>query len=863
MRGSRSPRAHAWSPARHAWRSAWRHRRGQALALVAISALITACTAFAPVYDRAMQQALIDTLLAQATPAQASVTLVSESSDFAGGASDSRDPREVEALIPDEVAARLGPVVLGRTGIVTPTSGAVPPSGLLLWRDGACDHVRVLDGRCPDAIGEVMVSEADVDNFGLAVGATREVSTAVDDSVVSLEVVGTYAPPTDDAWWQGQRTVGISGVVLGLDPSANHDAWLTVEQTFVDAPMLTGETSQAGAPVRTTAADVDSLLELGEGVRAIAGTLDLRGTDLELRTGLDELTDDLRAQVSQAHRTVPLLLAPVAVLSVFVLWLVLTAATAARRGEVAVARLRGSGPAGAAWLLLLELLPALLLGIVPGALVALAGGAVVRSLLPGDAPSEAGPGFAVALLLALTTIVLTTLAAAVRTAREPLHDVVRSGPVASGRWALGAVDAFVVACVGTGVVAFASGSLQGPLALAGPALLALLTGLLLAHAAAPTGRVLGRRLLGRGRLVAGTSLLETGRRAEGRTVIVVLTVACALAVFAMDALAIGDRNRSNTSRHEAGAPVVIQVTGGDLDGVRSAVAAADATGRRATPVLVGRDVLAVDPDAFGRIAFFPRGAPTAAEWRALAPPDRQPVELAGTRVTLDVRAGDGFTADDIFGSEVDVRLSLVLASATGVRRVAPLGFLPPDGSSRRLSGTVDACARGCRLAAVQLATAQGATIEGEVELADLRVDGREVDWGASASDWNTTQDEDTLIRPTGGTDGAVRFELDASGFYPIEVSPSWVPPALPALLTDDHSDPVGEPLEVTGTDGVAPARGGGRPARPPAGDAPRLRPGRPRRRHPRCRDHPRQPHRDLDVRLRAAPLVRAGGPGRA
>jgi DNA processing protein len=30
-----------------------------------------------------------------------------------------------------------------------------------------------------------------------------------------------------------------------------------------------------------------------------------------------------------------------------------------------------------------------------------------------------------------------------------------------------------------------------------------------------------------------------------------------------------------------------------------------------------------------------------------------------------------------------------------------------------------------------------------------------------------------------------------------------VPAVLPALLTDDHSDPVGDPLEVTGTDGVA------------------------------------------------------------
>ena len=552
----------------------------------------------------------------------------------------------------------------------------------------------------------------------------------------------------------------------------------------------------------TTDGDVDSLMALGEGVQEIAGAMDLRGADLELRTGVDELTDDLRAQVAQAHRTVPLLLAPMAVLSVFVLWLVLTAATSARRGEVAVARLRGRGPAGAAALLLLELLPALLVGVVPGALVALAGGAVVRRLLPGQSTFEAGPGFVAALLLALVAVVLTTLAAAVRTAREPLHDVVRSGPVASGRWAFGAVEAFVVACVGTGVVAFASGSLQGPLALAGPALTALLTGLLLAHLAGPAGRALGRRLLGRGRLVAGTSLLETGRRSEGRTVIVVVTVACALAVF-VDGRPRHRRAqpvnrqpaRGRRPRRRPGAPAATSTR------VRAALGEADPTGSRATPVLVGRDTLAVDPAGFRRIAFFPREAPTAEEWRAIAPPEEQPVEIAGSRVSLDAWS-DGLTADDIFGSEVDVRLSLVVTSATGVRRAATLGFLPSDGSRRRLSGTVDACADGCRLAALQLATAQGATIDGELELADLRVDGRAVDWVSSASDWNTTQDEDTLIEPVAGSEGSVRFAIDAGGFYPVEVSPAWVPATVPALLTDHHPDPGDEPLAVTGSDGI-------------------------------------------------------------
>lgn len=801
MTGSRSPRAHAWSPVRHAWWSAWRHRRGQALALVAISALITASTAFAPVYDRAMQQALVDTLLAQATPAEATITLVSESSDFAGG-TEPRDPREVAALLPDDLAERLGPVVLGRTAIVVPTTGEVPPSGLLLWRDGACEHVRVLSGACPVAPGEILVSEADVDTFGLRLGSVRRVGSSVTGLPdIRLEVVGTYAPLPDDAWWQGQRTVGVSAVVRGLDPSANHDAWLTTESTFTGGSIMAAETSQAGAPVRIDDADVDSVLALGDGARQVADDLDLRGEDLGIRTGLDELADTVRTQVDQAHRTVPLLLAPMGVLSVFVLWLVLSAATSSRRGEVAVARLRGRGPSGAAGLLLLELLPPLLVGVVPGVALALTGGMLVGRVLPGSAPIEAGPGFGAALLIAAAVIMLTTLAAAVRTAREPLPEVMRSGPAPMNRWTLGAVDAFIVACVGTGVVAFVTGSLQGPLALAGPALVALLTGLLLAHLAGPAGRLFGRRRLARGHLVSGTSLLEVGRRSDGRTVIVVLTVACALAVFSINALAIGERNRANASRHDAGAPMVLRVAGGDVDGVRTALTAADASGR-ATAVLVGRDTLAVDPAELRRIAFFPRGGPTAEEWRAIAPPDREPTEITGTRVSLDVEPGAGLSSADIFGSEVDVRLNLVVTSGTGVRRTVRLGTLPPDGSRQRMTGRADACADGCRLAALQLTTVQGAAISGELTLEGLRVNDQLVDWATSPSDWNTTDDSDALISPVGGGDGTLRLAIEGGGFYPIEVSPAWVPRAVPALLTVEPPQAPAEPLLLEGVDGT-------------------------------------------------------------
>lgn len=808
MRGWLSRRGPRWSPIRFARRSALGHRRGQTLALVAVSALITACTAFAPVYDRAMQQALVDTLLAHANLAEKTVTIVSEAQVDAGGATEAQDPRGLQDMVPADVAARLGPPVLGRTASVTAPLGLVPPTGPLVWRQGACEHIRLLSGTCPTAPGQILVSRADVATFGLSIGSTPTVNAAVDgQQPVALQVVGTYEP-RDTEWWQGQTLLGISGVSQGTDPTAAHDAWLTTEETFVDSPILPGETSQTGAPVRAGTTGVDEVLALGDRVSQVSR--DIASEGLYVVTDLDVVTKDVRAQTRQAHRTVPMLMAPMAVLALYVLWLVLGAATQQRRGEVAVARLRGRGPAGAVGLLLIELLPVLLVGVVPGAAVALLGGALARALLPGSAPFEIGPGFAAAVTLAVAAVVLTTVAAAVRVAREPLDGLVRRGQPSTTRWALGALDAFLIAAVGTGVLAFVTGSLSGPFALAGPALLALLAGLVLAHVTGPAASASGRSQLRRGRLVAGMTLLETGRRRDTRAVIAVITVATALAVFAGDALAVGARNRTSASEQDAGAPIVLRLDGHDLDGVREALRSVDASGRRATPVLVAGTTLAVEPDGFRRIAFFPRGAPTAAQWRAIAPPDKQPVTLTGTRMSLTVQTGDESTAKDALGTDSEVDIGLVATTSTGALRTIPLGPIARSGGRTTLVARDPACAGGCRLAAVQITAAPGVQIDGELDLSDLRVDGRPVDWGSPAEDWNTTEGQYSVIRPSGSaSDGVLHLAVSAEGIYPADVTPAWVPTTVPALLPDARRDPLG--VEVTGLDGVdRPARSVGR-----------------------------------------------------
>ena len=797
-------RGTGWSPIGLAARSALRHRRGQTAALLAMSALITACIGFAPVYDRAMQQALVDTLLAQTSVRDRVVAIDSESAVNAMGITQARDPEELRDLVPEAMASLLEPAVLGRTAVVSPVEGRVPPTGQLVWRDGGCEHVRILSGACPAAAGEILVSEEDERLFDLTPGVTLAVAPAEKQPDVPLEVVGTYEPletPLETSWWQGLRLVGQAAISpKNTDPSAVHDTWLTSEDTFSRAGVLPAETSSASAPIPADATGVEELFSLRQQARQLSRDARRDRSDIRIRSILAEVTEGVEAQSEQARRTVPLLVAPLVVLSLFVLWLVLGAATEQRRGMVAVARLRGRGRTGAVGLLLVELLPVLLLGVVPGVALSLLGGAVARWLLPGSAPVEAGPGFATAIVLALLSLAATTVAAVVRVARQPLDRLVRSDRVRAGGWTLGVLDALLLSAVGTGALAFVIGSLSGSLALAGPALLALLVGLVLAHLAAPAADLAGRRLLDRGRLVGGMTLLDLGRRRETRTVIAVLTVASALAVFSIDALVIGERNRLNASQHEAGAPVVLQLDGGDIDGVRAALGAADPTGRRATPVLAARDLLAVEPDGFRRIAYFPRGAPSNAQWDAIAPPGHEPVTLSGTRVSLTVATRPGFVSEDFLSDASEVRVNLIVTAATGVRETIPLEPVAPAGRTRTMTTTTDVCIDGCRLAAVEISAAQGVVITGELDLAGLEVDGEPVDWDPTPQGWNITRGNEAVLRPvTAPSDDTLRVQVSVRGFYPVELTPAWVPGTVSALLTDAPQDTL--QLTTTGVDG--------------------------------------------------------------
>src|SRR3954468_9993576 len=158
--------------------AALRYRKGQATALVLLSALVTACAVFAPLYDRTMVQSLVDVRLAHTTPLLSGVQLeaVSREPSQYGLHPDPTQPPPAPAQllehIPRSERASSRSPVLGWTDnavLVQPASSA-SLAGQLMWRTAFCDHVTITARRCPAAAGETLVSSADVAGLGLRVG---------------------------------------------------------------------------------------------------------------------------------------------------------------------------------------------------------------------------------------------------------------------------------------------------------------------------------------------------------------------------------------------------------------------------------------------------------------------------------------------------------------------------------------------------------------------------------------------------------------------------------------------------------------------------------------------------------------------
>lgn len=785
--------------------SAIRYRRLQALVLLALSAVITACAVLAPLYDRAMQQALTRLTLDAATGTDTDIQVRSISRFAFPDAADlaPATPDQLAGLLPTEARSLFGPRIDGSSlFVVRADRTGRSPVGTLRWRAGACDHVTWVTGRCPATLGEIAVTQADVKNHGLTVGSTVQVMEQPtleppgERPVVPLRVTGVYRQVTD-VYWAGEVLAGVSGSV-GTQPPYRplHDAWLTAAATFAGAgaPGWLDPQNSVTFPLDRPAVRVDEVERAGAVVTAMSAEARVQVDDLgyrvngsdavlaDVQSGLPRLGGTIDRGRRQALVTVPLLMSQLGLLALFVLVLTLGAAVEQRRPEVAVARLRGAGRGGARRLVLAELLPVVLAGVPVGVVAALGLSAVARhTVLEGAAPYELRRGFWLAIAGAAVLLAAVTWATTAAGTRDRISALLRSVPTRAPGWRLGAADAVVIAGAGTAVFLFVTGDLTGPLALAAPALLALLAGLALAHLIVPVATWAGGRLTARGRYAAALAMLAVARRPATRRVVTVVTVASALLVFSAYAVSVGGRNRELVAQRESGAVTVADLTGTDVATARRVVTAAGAG--HATPVIriegsdtAFRTTLAVDPEAFGRIALFPDSDPATVPWSGLRVPTGRRLELTGRTVSLLVRP-DGFRVT-VPGQQASLQLTVV-DGGSNQRNVA-LGEIPTAGE-RRLSADVG-CEAGCTVVGFAVSVTYGAGYTGQVTISDVRAPGGRTDLPGTVADWRPGADRLTRIDPAAAGPNALALTVAGDGLASPLLTSRWFPAPLPAVV---------------------------------------------------------------------------------
>ncbi len=809
--------------------AAIRYRRVQAVVLALLSALIATCAVFAPLYQRALEQALLRGAIAGASVADTALVVRS-----------GRGPTNPD-IVSSTLAGNVPPSVRGLYGepigqmtdsiAIRPTPRLKQSPGGLVARDGSCEHLTITTGRCPSAPGEVLVSAADQAAWKWPLGL--ELTTPVpgptgssgEPEQATLTVVGAYQVVPDPAYWLRTQLDGKSGstIAVGTEQVPAIDDFVTIEDTFTPAWRQTQAT--LSLPLRRTLFTLDSLDRVSALLAAPGARPSGAGVDGALvETQLPALIDGVEVGQQQLRVIVPLLMAQLGLLAAAILLLVAQAAVDQRRPEVALARLRGRSREGAGRLVMGELALTVALGLPVGFGLALLLSGITRwFLLPAGVPFEVPLSSFVALVAAGLVCLGAIWLAARPVQRLSVSALLRRVSRERGR-AVGVVDLLAVALAAFGLIGLATGTLEGPLALLTPTLVALAAGLVASRLAVPVAAASGRANLRAGRIGPALTAFGLERRPTLRKVVTVVSVAVALTVFAANALAVGDRNWSARAQVATGAPMVIDTDSRNPAGLLAVTRGIDPAGTSVSPVAVIRRTdagstatMAVVTRTFRDVAYAPPG--TDYRLAALAPPAVAPVQLSGTRVTGRVswdlttpeaeptprppgQSGQPLPPTVGPGSQEPSELRISVTTPQGQRLTRVISQIPLQGKG---SATLDApllCPDGCRLEGLEFRKTdqQVSEVRGRLTITGLGLDGDSLDLSA-ASQWNpfvapATSSRDAMALVPGGDD-ALTLDVVSTGFA-LALTHADVPAVLPGLL----AGPVPPGGGTTGFDAV-------------------------------------------------------------
>ncbi|WP_433060662.1 hypothetical protein [Dactylosporangium sp. CS-033363] len=644
-----------------------RSRLGRALTVALLTALATVAAVAAPVYVDRTDRRIVDTAVAQADVGERNILV----SGTVESGSDGTMPNTFERLGTGWLDAPGYTSVFSAQFAVQPAAVPVAdPEQLsrVVYREGLCDHVVVVAGRCLMGTGDAVLGVSAAERLHLKPGDAVELTGSMFDSTnnrylaagppTPVTVVGIVraSDGTEPYWGSGGALTDAGGPAFAVDRRTLATFARPAELQSFDAYPLPGAISVAhlGA-LREWVDEADSR----------------RNSGARLTTDLSGLLDRIDAARADVRRTVPFAVAPVLVLAWAVIILAVAAATRARRYEHGIVALRGVARPGRWWLATGETLLPMLLGALAG-----------FTAIGGWTTPGALPYAAVAVLGAL----LAGLAVGIRTVSGPVVSLLRRVDVRSGRW--GARVA-VFAAVAAAVAAF---QVSGGLA---PACVFLFFGLTAAVASPFLAARLGRLALRRGRLTGALAGLWLARRPSSARLLAVLVVALSSLAFAAAATTTAEQRRNAQADQEMGAATVLSVGAPSRRALLDAVHAADPAGRYAMAVVPFPGALAVDAP---RLTF---GSGLAA---LLHPADLgAPTTVKGTALSLDITVTHLDRTDDAF--------SAVVSPLDGrPNATVEFGAVLPG---RHTYTAAIPCSEGCRLAqlAFRLAPYAGAALE--------------------------------------------------------------------------------------------------------------------------------------------------------
>jgi putative ABC transport system permease protein len=668
-------------------------RRGISLLVLAVATFVVAAAAGGPIYLRAAQESLLQDEL-RAWPAVATGLAV----------------EQVEAVGPDMVGDLSATVARAADGLVAhwPQIGGLELDGLVLderdslvatgrvvHREGVCGQVR-LRGRCPVAAGEAIISAATALVVERGVGQDLHIrpiqvtlprgGLAPALAPQALRVVGVYvASDPDGPYWHSRGYVASQP----NQPS---------EGTRVDAvftPAATFEQLPAGAFARVvvdlaldpTQVRLAGLPALRRGADRLRQRMAERAPDAHVTTFLGNV---LRAAaINRRALTLPVVfvIAQLVGLGWFVLYMMTANASAARAGEVALAKLRGFPPGAVLAFGLLEVLLLLVVAVPLGLLAGRAGIGLMSAtqLLPGT-PVAIPPGALAGAGAAFAGALAAAFLAGTQVLRRGVPELARRATAGrpGRRQILGEAAVFVAA--GAGLTALLLGGALGPgqqgefraTALLVPGLVTLMAALAGARLLATGCRAAYRPTRASPLLGTFLAVRQVARRPVGLRLVVVLATAVGLATFAVAGWSVFARNRHDRAVAGLGAARVLTVHAPDRASPLGQVHAADPGGQLAmavaTSVTPNADVELVGVDT-GRLA-------AVGFWR----PDLANRPLA--ELLAELRAPAGATLPAIVGAD-----ALAKARATGrplrgpgldgrpidLRPVAVVGAVPGTG----------------------------------------------------------------------------------------------------------------------------------------------------------------------------------------